>query len=168
VDRRRGDREPEEDPERSDRGARRHDDEPVAVVQHCAAPQLGGQVRSGEEALIDPVSRAIVEGPLLPLLGIDVLALGRVDDDKLRADTASLFEERGTLVGEEVAVEVGRDESVELSISEGKPTSRVRAWGSARSVSASCSTSSDQPGRLRLSKSPSPSHQSSYSDARRS
>ena len=66
--------------------------------------------------MISVRERAIVQDPLLPFLGVDVLALGRVDDYKLRANAASLFKKCCTLVGEKVAVEVGRDESIEIGI----------------------------------------------------
>src|SRR3954462_1247499 len=49
---------------------RAHGDEPVAVEQHLAAAELGGQALGRQEAPENAVARAVVEHALVPALGV--------------------------------------------------------------------------------------------------
>ena len=83
-------------------------DEPAAVEEDLAAAELRGEPVRREVALVDLPARAVVEDPLLLLLGLDVVAQGGVDDDELARDAARLGEEALAVVALEVAVEVRR------------------------------------------------------------
>ena len=103
---------------RSPRGSDGH--EPAAREEDLAVAELGRELFRTEEALVDLPARAVVQHPLLPLDGLDVLAEGGVDDDELGSDAAGLGEKRDPLVLLEMTVEVAREDAAERTVRKGK------------------------------------------------
>jgi hypothetical protein len=103
--------------------------QPRAGSLSPAADLLEQRVR-GEEALVDAVARAVVELALLPLLRLDVVVQGGVEDHHLGRDAARLGEEALALVLEQVAVEVAGEDAVEGVVVE-RQRDRVALHGAA-------------------------------------
>jgi hypothetical protein len=89
-------------------------------MEHVAPAELVRQRRTREVALVDAVARAVVQDALLPLLGVDALAEGGVDDDQLVGDATRLLQEPLPLIAQEMAVEMAGEQPVELAACEGK------------------------------------------------
>src|SRR4051812_33677875 len=90
--------------------------EPAPVVEDVAAADLLRQALAAEPALVDAVTRAVVEAALLPLLA---RLARRVDDHQLAADAARLGQEALALLAQQVAVEVAGQHAVEGAVGEG-------------------------------------------------
>src|SRR6266700_261826 len=94
-----------------------HDDEPAAL-EHDLAAELVLEVRSIEHTFVDAPSRSVLEPALLPALGVVAVASGGRNYDELLRDTPCLDKKPLTFLVLEVAVEVTREDAVELTVFE--------------------------------------------------
>lgn len=80
-------------------------------MEHLA-PEFFGEPAAREEPLVNLMSGAVVQDPFLALLRVEVRSHGAVHDHELATDTTGFPQERFSLVLEQVAVEVAREDTI--------------------------------------------------------